>query len=140
MGSGYAAISRFLTTIFTSLLPMPTDSFLIPVVIPLGDIGEIRRTQHAFINPAVTIILRMGVGGHGVPPLGSPDGRVRYKFASFWNRNHMVRALQHSVNNFREMLEAEKKACYSDLRFFFSLIFLVVCVLFIYLLIYYYLL
>ncbi|KAA0046776.1 BAG-associated GRAM protein 1-like isoform X2 [Cucumis melo var. makuwa] len=77
---------------------------------------EIRRTQHAFINPAVTIILRMGVGGHGVPPLGSPDGRVRYKFASFWNRNHMVRALQHSVNNFREMLEAEKKACYSDLR------------------------
>ncbi|XP_016903298.2 BAG-associated GRAM protein 1-like isoform X2 [Cucumis melo] len=130
MGSGYAAISRFLTTIFTSLLPMPTDSFLIPI----------RRTQHAFINPAVTIILRMGVGGHGVPPLGSPDGRVRYKFASFWNRNHMVRALQHSVNNFREMLEAEKKACYSDLRFFFSLIFLVVCVLFIYLLIYYYLL
>ncbi|KAL0547369.1 hypothetical protein IC582_017299 [Cucumis melo] len=79
------------------------------VVIPLGDIDEIRRTQHAFINPAVTIILRMGAGGHGVPPLGSPDGRVRYKFASFWNRNHVVRALQRSVNNFREMLEAEKK-------------------------------
>ncbi|CAK9324847.1 unnamed protein product [Citrullus colocynthis] len=79
------------------------------VVIPLGDIDEIRRTQHAFINPAVTIILRMGAGGHGVPPLGSPDGRVRYKFASFWNRNHVVRALQRAVKNFREMLEAEKK-------------------------------
>lgn len=35
---------------------------------------QIRRSQHAFINPAVTIILRMGAGGHGVPPLGSPDG------------------------------------------------------------------
>ncbi|XP_022158952.1 BAG-associated GRAM protein 1 isoform X2 [Momordica charantia] len=79
------------------------------VVIPLADIDEIRRTQHAFINPAVTIILRMGAGGHGVPPLGSPDGRVRYKFASFWNRNHAFRALQRAVRNFQEMLEAEKK-------------------------------
>jgi hypothetical protein len=35
---------------------------------------KIRRSQHAFINPAITIILRMGAGGHGVPPLGSPDG------------------------------------------------------------------
>ncbi|KAJ6383538.1 hypothetical protein OIU78_026931, partial [Salix suchowensis] len=43
------------------------------VLIPFGDIDEIRRSQHAFINPAVTIILRMGAGGHGVPPLGSPD-------------------------------------------------------------------
>ncbi|KAA0066706.1 BAG-associated GRAM protein 1-like isoform X3 [Cucumis melo var. makuwa] len=58
----------------------------------------------------------MGTGGHGVPLLGSPDGRVRYKYASFWNRNHVVRALQHTVNNFREMLEAEKKACSLDLR------------------------
>lgn len=79
------------------------------VVIPLEDIDEVRRTQHAFINPAVTIILRMGAGGHGVPPLGSPDGRVRYKFASFWNRNHAVRALQRAVKTFHEMLEAEKK-------------------------------
>ncbi|XP_022972086.1 BAG-associated GRAM protein 1 [Cucurbita maxima] len=79
------------------------------VIIPLEDIDEVRRTQHAFINPAVTIILRMGAGGHGVPPLGSPDGRVRYKFASFWNRNHTVRALQRAVKNFRETLEAEKK-------------------------------
>ncbi|PPR87393.1 hypothetical protein GOBAR_AA33296 [Gossypium barbadense] len=79
------------------------------VVIPFGDIDEIRRSQHAFINPAITIILRMGAGGHGVPPLGSSDGRVRYKFASFWNRNHALRALQRSSKNYHTMLEAEKK-------------------------------
>lgn len=70
---------------------------------------QIRRSQHAFINPSITIILRMGSGGHGVPPLGSPDGRVRYKFASFWNRNHTLRALQRAVKNYSAMLEAEKK-------------------------------
>ncbi|KAH7857755.1 hypothetical protein Vadar_019815 [Vaccinium darrowii] len=87
------------------------------VIIPLGDIDEIRRSQHAFINPAITIILRMGAGGHGVPPLGSPDGRVRYKFASFWNRNHALRALQRAANNFHAMVEAEKKEKeQSDLR------------------------
>ncbi|KAA8532140.1 hypothetical protein F0562_006718 [Nyssa sinensis] len=79
------------------------------VIIPFEDIDEIRRSQHAFINPAITIILRMGAGGHGVPPLGSPDGRVRYKFASFWNRNHALRALQRAAKNFHTMLEAEKK-------------------------------
>ncbi|KAF7805311.1 BAG-associated GRAM protein 1 isoform X1 [Senna tora] len=79
------------------------------VVIPFEDIDEIRRSQHAFINPSITIILRMGAGGHGVPPLGSPDGRVRYKFASFWNRNHTFRNLQRTAKNFHEMLEAEKK-------------------------------
>ncbi|XP_051133202.1 BAG-associated GRAM protein 1 isoform X2 [Andrographis paniculata] len=79
------------------------------VIIPLGDIDEIRRSQHAFINPAITIILRMGAGGHGVPPLGNPDGRVRYKFASFWNRNHALRGLQRAVKNYHDMLEAEKK-------------------------------
>ncbi|KAL5703407.1 RBR-type E3 ubiquitin transferase [Ranunculus cassubicifolius] len=79
------------------------------VIIPFDDIDEVKRSQHAFINPAVTIILRMGAGGHGVPPLGSPDGRVRYKFASFWNRNHALRALQRTAKNFRAMLEAEKK-------------------------------
>ncbi|XP_028780101.1 BAG-associated GRAM protein 1 isoform X2 [Neltuma alba] len=79
------------------------------VVIPFEDIDEIRRSQHAFINPSITIILRMGAGGHGVPPLGSPDGRVRYKFASFWNRNHTFRNLQRAAKTFREMLEAEKK-------------------------------
>ncbi|XP_014505479.1 BAG-associated GRAM protein 1 isoform X2 [Vigna radiata var. radiata] len=79
------------------------------VRIPFEDIDEIRRSQHAFINPAITIILRMGAGGHGVPPLGSPDGRVRYMFASFWNRNHAFRNLQRAAKNFHEMLEAEKK-------------------------------
>ncbi|KAL9431940.1 hypothetical protein AB3S75_027029 [Citrus x aurantiifolia] len=79
------------------------------VIIPIGDIDEIRRSQHAFINPAITIILRMGAGGHGVPPLGSPDGRVRYKFASFWNRNHALRQLQRIAKNYHTMLEAEKK-------------------------------
>ncbi|XP_023526906.1 BAG-associated GRAM protein 1-like [Cucurbita pepo subsp. pepo] len=81
----------------------------IKVVIPLGDIDEIRGTQHAFINPAVTIVLRMGADGHGVPLLGSPDGRVGYKFTSFWNRNHAVGALQHALKNFHKMPEAEKK-------------------------------
>ncbi|URD82275.1 GRAM domain containing protein [Musa troglodytarum] len=81
----------------------------IKVVIFFGDIAEIRRSQHAVINPAITIILRMGAGGHGVPPLGSPDGRVRYKFASFWNRNHTLRALQRIDKNFHASIEAEKK-------------------------------
>lgn len=79
------------------------------VIIPIGDIDEIRRSQHALINPAITIVLRMGAGGHGVPPLGSPDGRVRYMFASFWNRNHALRGLQRAVKNYHAMLEAEKK-------------------------------
>ncbi|KAG6726819.1 hypothetical protein I3842_02G098600 [Carya illinoinensis] len=79
------------------------------VLIPFEDIDEIRRSQHAFINPAITIILRLGAGGHGVPPLGSPDGRVRYKFASFWNRNHALRALQRAAKNFHDTLEAEKR-------------------------------
>nr|XP_016458565.1 PREDICTED: BAG-associated GRAM protein 1-like isoform X3 [Nicotiana tabacum] len=79
------------------------------VIIPLAEIDEIRRSQHAFVNPAITVILRIGAGGHGVPPLGNPDGRVRYKFASFWNRNHALRALQRSADNYHEMLEAEKK-------------------------------
>ncbi|KAK6146358.1 hypothetical protein DH2020_020227 [Rehmannia glutinosa] len=70
---------------------------------------KIKKSQHAFINPAITIILRMGAGGHGVPPLGNPDGRVRYKFASFWNRNHALRGLQRSAKNYHDMLEAEKK-------------------------------
>ncbi|XP_019189174.1 PREDICTED: BAG-associated GRAM protein 1-like isoform X1 [Ipomoea nil] len=79
------------------------------VIIPFGEIDEIRRSQHAFINPAITIILRVGAGGHGVPPLGNPDGRVRYKFASFWNRNNTLRVLQRAVKNYHAMLEAEKR-------------------------------
>ncbi|KAG8375888.1 hypothetical protein BUALT_Bualt09G0006000 [Buddleja alternifolia] len=81
----------------------------IKVIIPFGDIDEIKRSQHALINPAITIILRIGAGGHGVPPLGNPDGRVRYKFASFWNRNHVLRALQRTMKNYHAMFEAEKK-------------------------------
>ncbi|XP_057469741.1 BAG-associated GRAM protein 1-like isoform X2 [Actinidia eriantha] len=79
------------------------------VIIPFGDIDEIKRSQHALINPAITIILRMGAGGHGVPPLGSADGRVRYKFASFWNRNHAVRALQRALKNFHDTEEVDKR-------------------------------
>ncbi|KAL0322750.1 UNVERIFIED_CONTAM: BAG-associated GRAM protein 1 [Sesamum angustifolium] len=79
------------------------------VIIPLGDIDEIRRSQHALINPAITIILRVGAGGHGVPPLESADGRVRYKFASFWNRNQSLKAIQQAVKNYHMTLEAEKK-------------------------------
>ncbi|KAK6930474.1 GRAM domain, partial [Dillenia turbinata] len=79
------------------------------VIIPFGDIDEIKRSQHAFINPAITIILRMGAGGHGIPPLGNTDGRVRYKFASFWNRNHALRALQHAAKSYHAMLKGEKK-------------------------------
>lgn len=37
------------------------------------------------------------------------SGRVRYKFASFWNRNHTLKALQRAVNNYHAMLEVEKK-------------------------------
>lgn len=37
------------------------------------------------------------------------SGRVRYMFASFWNRNHALRNLQRAAKNFHEMLEAEKK-------------------------------
>jgi hypothetical protein len=44
------------------------------VTIPFEDIEEIRKSQHALINPAITIVLRVGAGGHGVPPLSSPDG------------------------------------------------------------------
>lgn len=44
------------------------------VVLPFEDIEEIKKSQHAFINPAITIILRVGAGGQGVPPLASPDG------------------------------------------------------------------
>ncbi|KDO63998.1 hypothetical protein CISIN_1g0097411mg, partial [Citrus sinensis] len=35
--------------------------------------------------------------------------RVRYKFASFWNRNHALRQLQRTAKNYHTMLEAEKK-------------------------------
>ncbi|XP_064986812.1 BAG-associated GRAM protein 1-like isoform X2 [Musa acuminata AAA Group] len=68
------------------------------VVIPFGDIYV------------------MGSGGHGVPPLKGPDGRVRYKFASFWNRNHSIRALWHTIKLYRARLDAEKERMQSALR------------------------
>ncbi|GLJ39265.1 hypothetical protein SUGI_0801270 [Cryptomeria japonica] len=79
------------------------------VVLRFEDIEEINKSQHAVINPSITIILRVGAGGHGVPPLASPDGRAKYKFASFWNRNNAQKALQRAVKNFKAMEEAEKK-------------------------------
>ncbi|KAG5530487.1 hypothetical protein RHGRI_025439 [Rhododendron griersonianum] len=88
----------------------------IKVVIPFEDIDEIKRSQHALINPAITIILRMGTGGHGAPPLGSRDGRLRYKFASFWNRNQADRALQRALKNFCAMVQADKEREQSALR------------------------
>ncbi|KAF3341040.1 C2 and GRAM domain-containing protein [Carex littledalei] len=81
----------------------------IKVVIPYGDIDEIRRSSHALINPAVTIVLRPGAGGHGVPPLGSPDGRMKYMFASFWNRGHTLKTLERYKKKYHEMIEAEEK-------------------------------
>ncbi|XBI49402.1 hypothetical protein VPH35_112969 [Triticum aestivum] len=81
----------------------------IKVELPLRDIDEITKGQLAVINPAITIFLRTGAGGHGVPSLACSDGRVRYIFASFWNRNHTVRALEQAVKNFHTMIEAEKQ-------------------------------
>ncbi|CAI6010166.1 unnamed protein product, partial [Closterium sp. NIES-65] len=84
------------------------------VCIPYQDIeevrwwagGEVRRSTHALINPAMTVVLHLGTGGHGVPPLPSPDGRVKYKFASFWNRGHAMRLLQEAIAEFWKTEEA----------------------------------
>ncbi|CAI7812662.1 unnamed protein product, partial [Closterium sp. NIES-53] len=54
----------------------------------------------------MTVVLHLGTGGHGVPPLPSPDGRVKYKFASFWNRGHAMRLLQEAIAEFWKMEEA----------------------------------
>ncbi|MCO5586317.1 hypothetical protein L7F22_040256 [Adiantum nelumboides] len=87
------------------------------VVLPIEDVEEINRSQHAFINPAITIILRSGSGGHGVPPLASADGRAKYKFASFWNRNHACRILQRARTKFEELeVQAKQERQISDLR------------------------
>ncbi|GBG88291.1 hypothetical protein CBR_g46857 [Chara braunii] len=76
------------------------------IVLPYEDVHEVRRSQHALINPAITIVLKAGCGGHGVPPLGYKDGKVMYKFASFWNRNHTYRVLTRSHKNFLAAEEA----------------------------------
>jgi len=36
---------------------------------------QMKRSQHAVINPAINIILRSGSGGQGVPPLAGFDGK-----------------------------------------------------------------
>lgn len=43
------------------------------------------------------------------------SGRVRYMFASFWNRNNALRALLLAVKNYHATLEAEKKVLPSAL-------------------------
>jgi hypothetical protein len=45
------------------------------VILPYEDIEEMKRSQHAVINPAINIILRSGSGGQGVPPLAGFDGK-----------------------------------------------------------------
>lgn len=46
------------------------------------------------------------------------SGRVRYKFASFWNRNHALRNLQRAAKSFRAREEAEKKVGFLLYMFF----------------------
>ncbi len=36
---------------------------------------QMKRSQHAVINPAINIILRSGSGGQGVPPLAGFNGK-----------------------------------------------------------------
>jgi lauroyl/myristoyl acyltransferase len=36
-------------------------------------------------------------------------GRVKYMFASFWNRNHTMKTIQRYKQKYHEMIEAEKK-------------------------------
>ncbi|RLM80957.1 C2 and GRAM domain-containing protein [Panicum miliaceum] len=81
------------------------------VIIPLQDIDEIKRSQHSLINPAITIFLNAGAGGHGsgTPRSCSQNGRVRYTFASFWSRNRTFRALETALHSYEATLEAEKQ-------------------------------
>ncbi|RLN07870.1 C2 and GRAM domain-containing protein [Panicum miliaceum] len=81
------------------------------VIIPLQDIDEIKRSQHSLINPAITIFLNAGAGGHesGTPRSCSQNGRVRYTFASFWSRNRTFRALETALQSYEATLEAEKQ-------------------------------
>ncbi|KAG2652195.1 hypothetical protein PVAP13_1NG341700 [Panicum virgatum] len=79
------------------------------VIIPLQDIDEIKRSQHSLINPAITIFLNAGAGGHGTPRSCSQNGRIRYTFASFWSRNRTFRALETALQSYEATLEAEKQ-------------------------------
>ncbi|XP_073395315.1 BAG-associated GRAM protein 1 isoform X1 [Physcomitrium patens] len=79
------------------------------IVLPYDDIEEVKKSHHSLINPAITITLRSGSGGQGVPPLVSVDGRSKYKFASFWNRNQAFRALERALKKFTAMQETAKE-------------------------------
>ncbi|XP_062221084.1 BAG-associated GRAM protein 1-like isoform X2 [Phragmites australis] len=79
------------------------------VIIPLQDIGEIKRSQRSLINPAITVLLHGGAGGHGTPRSCSQNGKVRYTFTSFWNRNRTFRALETALQSYRATFEAEKQ-------------------------------
>ncbi|KAM0869248.1 hypothetical protein ACQ4PT_040799 [Festuca glaucescens] len=79
------------------------------VIIPLQDIYEIKRSQHSLINPAITIFLHTGAGGHGAPTLCCQNGSIRYKFTSFWNRNRTFRSLETALQSYRATLDAEKQ-------------------------------
>ncbi|KAK7345966.1 hypothetical protein VNO80_20479 [Phaseolus coccineus] len=87
------------------------------VVIPFEDIEKIQKSAHAMINPAITIILREGAGGRGVPPLKSRNDRATYMFASFLSgRNRVLNDLQQRAEkNFNEMLEVEKEKALPEL-------------------------
>uniref|UniRef100_A0A7N2KLH1 Uncharacterized protein n=1 Tax=Quercus lobata TaxID=97700 RepID=A0A7N2KLH1_QUELO len=52
---------------------LPATLRLSPSRRPFASRPADMKESDAFINPAITVILRMGAGGHGVPPLGSPD-------------------------------------------------------------------
>ncbi|KAL6634009.1 hypothetical protein ACP70R_026680 [Stipagrostis hirtigluma subsp. patula] len=79
------------------------------VIIPLQDIDEIKRSQHSLINPAITIFLHAGAGGHGAPRSCSQNGTVSYTFTSFWNRNRTFRAIETALQSYRATFEAEKQ-------------------------------
>ena len=44
-------------------------------------------------------------------------GRAKYKFASFWNRNHALRGLQRASKKFEDLQEQIKKARKLSCRF-----------------------
>ncbi|GJM85482.1 hypothetical protein PR202_ga01934 [Eleusine coracana subsp. coracana] len=70
---------------------------------------EIKRSQHSLINPAISIILHADADGHEIPHSCSQNGRARYTFASFWNRNRTFRALETAIQNYRATFKAEKQ-------------------------------
>jgi hypothetical protein len=37
---------------------------------------QIRRSQHSLINPAITIFLHTGAGGHGAPTMCCQNGKL----------------------------------------------------------------